>query len=94
MKTGKMHERRTQLLQKHYVLSAKVRSAKFLHNKSCEVFFLHVSLLVFLLLHSLLQTRDREKGTIKHEDKKNQTVMFRVFSLKTQTTRKMQWHGK
>lgn len=39
MKTGEMHEHRPQLLQKHYVLFAKVRSAKFLHNKSCEVFF-------------------------------------------------------
>lgn len=43
MRTGEMHERRPQLLQKHYVLLAKVRSAKFLHNKSCGFFPPHFS---------------------------------------------------
>lgn len=43
MKTKEMCEYRPQLLQKHYVLLANVRSAKFLHNKSCGFFPLHFS---------------------------------------------------
>lgn len=64
IKTREMSEHRPQLLQKHYVLLANIRSAKFLHNKSCGVFFLHISILVFFLLHFPLQTGGREKGTI------------------------------
>lgn len=66
IKSREMHERRPQLLQKHCVPLANLRSAKFLHNKNCGFFPPHFSR---HLLPSSLPIAD--KGRRKDNNRKN-----------------------